>query len=158
MNVHAAFRAGAEHLARGQKYGEVHREHGLLEPDWQLLTQDEHWTPQEARRIRSILASVIEVTLTIAGMPATPLPGQYAAAVIAIVVKPANRMVAAVKVPETFDAVSASGLHDVVEVKPMPKEQMMALVVAYSGGLGGEPPMQMLPPEVEEVMKKENSK
>jgi len=158
MDIHRAFRMGAEALAVGQSYNELHRSHGLLEPDWELLTQDQHWTPEQARQVRSILASVIEVSLTIAGMPPIPLPGQYAAAVIAIIVSPANRLVAAMKVPDTFDAVAASGLMETFEVRPMRPEQMVALVVAYSGGLGGEPVRGELPPEVSRIMKKEAAK
>lgn len=156
--IHTAFKRGAVILAEGQSYGSIHREMGLLEPDWQLLVQDEHWTPAESRRIRSILANVVEVALTIAGMPAVPLPGQYVAAVIAICVAPANRMVACQRVPETFDAVAASGLHADFEIRAMRSEQMMALVIAYSGGLGGEPPVDRLSTEVVEFMKKENAK
>jgi len=157
-DIHVAFRGGAAQLARGSAYGELHRSYGLIADDWRLLTQDEHWNPDEARRIRSILASVIEVSLTISGMPAVPLPGQYAAAVIAIVVAPANRIVACMKVPDTFDAVSASGLHQEFEIRRMKPEQMIALVLAYSGGLGGEPPMERLPVEIKEMMKKESAK
>jgi hypothetical protein len=156
--IHEAFRRGAEALAVGQCYGELHKSKGILEPDWELLTQDEHWTPEQARMVRSILASTCEVALTIAGMPAVPLPGQYVAAVIAILVAPANRLVACTKVPETFDAVAASGLHEEFEVRAMRQEQMMALVVAYSGGLGGEPPMQRLSREVVSMMTKESKK
>jgi hypothetical protein len=156
--IHTAFRRGAVVLAEGQSYSAIHREMGLLETDWSLLTQDEHWTPAQSRQIRSILANVVEVALTIAGMPAVPLPGQYVAAVIAIVVAPANRLVACQKVPETFDAVSASGLHADFEIRPMKPEQMMALVIAYSGGLGGEPAVGRLAPDVVELVKKESAK
>lgn len=157
-NIHRAFRAGAMALAVGDAYGELHRNYGLLEADWRLLTSDSHWTPDEARRIRAILATVIEVALTIAGMPAVPLPGQYAAAVIASVVSPANRIVACMKVPDTFDAVAASGLHQEFEIRRMLPEQMISLVLAYSGGLGGEPPADRISADVVEVMKKEASK
>lgn len=155
MSVHRAFRIGAEALAAANEYQELHRSYGLLQADWDLLTQERHWLPEEARRIRSILANVVEVSMTIAGMPAVPLPGQYVAAVIAIVVAPANRLVAATRVPDTFDAVAASGLMQAFEVRPMRPEQMMALVMAYSGGFGDEP-MPRLGDEVVEHMKKES--
>jgi hypothetical protein len=155
--LHKAFRMGAEVLAKGQ-YSDYHRAHGILESDWSLLTQKEHWTPEESRMIRSILASVMEVCLTIAGMPAVPLPGQYAAATIAIIVAPANRFVACLKVPATFDAAAASGLMETVEIKEMKPEQIIALMMAYSGGLGGEPQMEALPEEVKEYAKKESTK
>lgn len=156
MDIHSAFRLGAEVLARRDgAYSENHRSHGIMETDWELLTQSEPWTPEQTRKIRGILAQVIEVAMTIAGMPAVPLPGQYAAAVIAITVAPANRLLAAMRVPDTFDAVAASGLAEPIEIRPMRPETLMALVMAYSGGLGLEPPMQRLPVAVTEVMKRE---
>lgn len=157
MYVHTAFRLGAEELAKGSMaYSDIHRSHGLMEADWQLLTQDAPWTAEQSRRVRGVLAATIEVCMTIAGMPAVPLPGQYAAAVIAVCVSPANRLLAAMRVPDTFDAVAASGLSQPIEVRPMRSETMMSLVMAYSGGLGGEPPMARLPSSVSEVMKKES--
>jgi len=159
MDIHSAFRRGAEELVRDSfAYGEIHRAHGIMQTDWDLLTQNEHWTVEQTRRVRGVLAACIEVCMTIAGMPAVPLPGQYAAAVIAIVVAPANRMLACMRVPETFDAVAASGLQGTFEIRPMRPEQIMSLVMAYSGGIGAEPPMQRLPKAVVEVMKKEQSK
>jgi len=147
---------GAEALASRQ-YGSIHREHGIMDADWRLLTQETNWTPSEARKIRSLLASVVEVCMTIAGMPPVPLPAQYVAATIAIVVAPANRMVAAMKAPDTFDAFSASGLNQEMEVKTTEREQMMALVMAYSGGFGGEP-MPRLDEEIVELVKEANVK
>jgi hypothetical protein len=159
MDLHRAFRRGAEALARGNlQYGDVHKSHGISQVDWELLTQDDHWTPEEARQVRSIIAATIEVSMTIAGLPAVPLPGQYAAAVVAICVAPCNRLMAAMKVPDTFDAAAASGLMEDQQVIPMRPEQMMALVMAYSGGYGGEPAMQRLGEEVKEVVKKDNAK
>jgi hypothetical protein len=151
LKLHDAFKVGAKQLAFNQRvYAELHKSHGIEPSHWELLTQDEYWTPDQARSIRSILANVIEVSMTIAGMPATPLPGQYAAALIAEVVSPSNRMVACMKTPDTFDAFNASGLMESFEVKDMPKEQLMSLVLAYSGGYSGEPPSQSLPPELED--------
>lgn len=157
-NLHQSFRLGAEALVRGgMKYTEIHRQHGISAADWELLTQDEPWTPEQTRQVRTVLASVIEVCMTIAGMPPVPLPGQYAAAVIAIVVGPANRFLAAQKVPETFDAVAASGLQGQVEIKPVKQETMFGMVMAYSGGYGGEP-LNRLNDEVNEERKRGNTK
>ena len=157
-DLHLSFRLGAESLVIGtMKYTELHRSHGITQADWELLTQPEHWTPEQVRQIRSILASTIEVCMTIAGLPPVPLPGQYAAAVIAIVVGPANRFLAAAKVPETFDAIAASGLEGTVEIKPLRQETMFGLVMAYSGGYGGEPSPR-LNAEVNEMRKKGNEK
>lgn len=154
MDLHTSFRLGAEQLASAQIYTELHRSHGIMETDWELLVLNRHWTAEETRQIRGILGQIVEVAMTISGMPAVPLPGQYVAAIIAIVVAPPNRMVACTKTPETFDAFAASGIMQNFEVRPMPREQMMSLVMAYSGGFGDEPPMQRLPDSVREVKKK----
>jgi hypothetical protein len=157
-DLHKSFMLGAGQLVQGTtKYRELHRAHGIMEKDWDLLTKEEPWTPEEVRQIRSVLASIIEVCMTIAGLPAVPLPGQYAAAVIAVIVAPANRFLAAQKVPATFDAVAASGLEGMVEVKECRPETMFALVMAYSGGFGGEPG-ERLSPLVNEARKKGNEK
>lgn len=157
-DLHASFKLGAKALVNGgMEYKEIHRSHGITATDWELLTQREHWTPEQVRQCRSILASTIEVCMTIAGLPPVPLPGQYAAAVIAIIVSPANRFLACQKVPETFDAAAASGLEGAIEIKPVKAETMMGLVLAYSGGYGGEP-SPALPEEVNEMRKKDNEK
>lgn len=156
MDLHKSFRRGAERLAAAS-YGTTHKEFGISEVDWQLITQEEPWTAEQARASRSVVASVVEVCMTVAGMPPVPLPCQYVAAVIAIIVAPANRMVASMKAPDTFDAFAASGLQQECEIKPSSREQMMSLVMAYSGGFGGEP-MQRVSKEVVELVKKENSK
>jgi len=157
-DLHASFRLGAESLVRGSaKYTELHRSHGISETDWLLLTQEEPWTPEETRQIRSILASLIEVCMTISGLPPVPLPGQYCAAVIAIIVGPANRFLASTKAPETFDAAAASGLEGQVRIDKVRQETMFSLVLAYSGGYGDEP-MKRLDPTVNQMRQKDNSK
>jgi hypothetical protein len=159
LDIHRAFRIGAKKLAfNNAAYSDLHKSHGIEESHWRLLTAEEYWTPDEARQVRSILASVIEVSMTIAGMPAVPLPGQYAAALIAEVVSPVNRMLACIKCPDTFDAFDASGVNETFEVKTMPKEQMMSLVIAYSGDYPGEPQRGKLPRDVSVQMQKENQK
>lgn len=159
MDIHRAFRQGAEQLAKDScKYTDLHKGHGIDIAHWELLTQNEYWTPDQARSIRTVLASVAETAMTISGMPAIPLPGQYMAALIATVVAPINRLVACTKAPETFDAESASGILQTHEVKPMSFQQLSSLVMAYSGGYGEEPIPHKLPEEVSEQMKFEAEK
>ena len=159
MDIHLAFRIGAEKLAAsGGNYTDLHKSYGIQEHDWLLLTQTENWSPDQARQIRTILANVVEVSMTIAGMPAIPLPGQYVAAVIATIVSPVNRLLACVKAPDTFDAYLASGIEQTHEVKEMPWQQLQGLVIAYSGNYPGEPPAHRLPKDVKKVMQKENEK
>lgn len=157
MDIHRAFRQGAQKLAHANcEYTTLHKSHGIEEHQWKLLTQEEYWSPDESRQMRSLLASVIEVSMTIAGMPAIPLPGQYVAAVIAEVVAPVNRLIACTKAPDTFDALAASGLTGTYEVKPMTSQQLMGLVIAYSGNYNREPMAHRLPGEVKEQMKMAN--
>lgn len=158
MNLHNTFKIGALKLAQAQrKYTDLHKSHGIDEAHWELLTSDEYWTPDQARAIRSILASCLEVSMTIAGMPAIPLPGQYAAALIAEVVSPCNRLLACTKCPDTFDAFDASGLLKDHDVRTMPVTQMMALVIAYSGGSTHEPQRDVLPREIQDDIVKQNT-
>ena len=157
MDLHSAFKIGARQLAQAERtYTDLHKAHGIEEHHWALLTQSEYWTADQARAIRSILANVVEVSMTIAGMPPVPLPGQYVAAVIATCVAPCNRMIACVKAPDTFDAAMASGFMGSPEVQDMTPQQLMALVLAYSGGFPEEPPAGRLPAEVIEAVSKEN--
>ena len=159
MDIHKAFQHGAQILAANNcRYTTLHKGHGIDEYHWEILTQEEYWSPDQARDMRSILANAIEVCMTISGMPAIPLPGQYAAALIALVVAPCNRMVACVKCPDTFDADAASGILGTHEIKDMPVQQLMALVLAYSGGFPGEPAAHKLPRDVSETVKKANAK
>ena len=141
----------------GKEYSTLHKAHGIDQHHWEVLTQEEYWTADEARAVRSILANVVEVALTIAGMPSTPLPGQYVAATIAIIVHPTNYMLAAMKAPDTFDAFDAAGLVENTEIKPMSKEQMMALVIAYAGDYPDEPSAR-LDPEIATLVEAENTK
>ena len=157
MDLHKAFRLGAKKLAQSAgSYTELHKSHGIDQAHWELLTQDEYWTPDQSRAVRSVLANMIEISMTIAGMPAIPLPGHYVAALISEIVSPCNRMLACVKCPDTFDATDASGLFGTHEVKNMSPQQMMALVLAYSGDQTKEPSAHKLPKDVVEQVAKEN--
>lgn len=157
MDLHKAFRMGAKKLAQASgEYTELHKSHGIDQSHWELLTQEEYWTPDQARAIRSILANTVEVSMTIAGMPAIPLPGQYVAALISEVVSPANRLLACVKAPDTFDATDASGLFGTHQVKDMSTQQLMSLVIAYSGEMDKEPTAHRLPRDVGQAVAAEN--
>lgn len=159
MDIHRAFQQGAQAIASNEaKYTTLHKGHGIEEHHWELLTQNEYWSPDQARQIRAILASIVEVAMTIAGMPAIPMPGQYVAAVISEVVAPCNRLLACTKAPETFDAMDASGILGTHEIKTMSTQQLMALVIAYSGGVKREPHAHKLPRDVVENVRRANKK
>jgi hypothetical protein len=157
MNIYEAFRVGSKTIAKsGNNYTDLHKSHGIDQTEWELITQEEYWTPDQAREIRTVLANVIEVSMTIAGIPAIPLPGQYVAAVISEVVAPANRLVAVMKSPDTFDAADASGLMKTSEVKDMTKQQLMALTLYYSGEGKKEPPASRLPRKMSSALSEMN--
>ena len=159
MDIHKAFQYGAKKLAAAQgAYTDLHKGHGIEEHEWKILTQEEYWSADQARMMRATMSNVVEVSMTIAGMPAIPMPGQYVAAVIAEVVAPPNRMLACMKAPDTFDAADASGLLTTHEVKEMSKEQLMSLVLAYSGDLTGEPPAHRLPKQMATKIAEVNEK
>ena len=161
MNLHDAFMYGALQLAHDQKkYCDLHKSHGIEETHWNLITQEEYWTPDQQRAVRSILANVLEISMTIAGMPPVPLPGQYVAAVIATVVSPCNRMVACMKAPDTFDAFDASGLlggEKKDEPDKMKFQQLISLVIAYSAGYRGEPQIERLDDSIRDLVESENT-
>lgn len=126
--------------AWGMTYGKKHASAGWSESDWRLLTQNAPWSPRERREARRVIAQAVNSTLEEAGLPSEPLPGQYVAAVIAIFVSPINWLVAASRMPETYDADRASGMITESEIVPMSREQAISLVMAYA-----KPPYRDLP-------------
>jgi hypothetical protein len=159
LDIHRAFQHGAQILAKNEnEYTMLHKGHGIDEHHWSVLTQQEYWSPDQARQMRSIIAAVVEVSMTIAGMPAIPLPGHYVAALISEVVAPCNRLVACTKAPDTFDADAASGILGTHIIKDMSVQQLMSLVLLYSGGYPAEPSAHRLPKDVSETIKKANQK
>ena len=135
MDVMRMMAIGAMALAEfGRVHTAKHAAAGFSRAEWDLMIKPEPWTAAERRRVRAILAEAVNVTLELAGLPSEPLPGQYVAAVLATLVAPCNRLVAAHRVPETYDAESASGLKGPSEVLPMTSQQMVSLVMAYSAG------------------------
>lgn len=128
------FARGAAVLAGPGEWSKVHARHGLTQSEWELFTQEELWSVNERTRIRGIMHEVLNVAQTIAGLPAAPLAGHYAAACIVLLVAPCNRLVATACVPTTFDTEKASGLQGPVEIVEMSREQLIGLVIAYSDG------------------------
>ena len=139
-------------------FGPRQREVGLIAEDWALLTQEELWTPDQARRVPNVLANVVSATLAVAGIPAVALPGCYVAACIVCLVAPPSRLVAAMRAPETFDAQAASGLSGPVEIIATGYEQMQALVIAYSREIEALPIGSDLSPEVVALVQKQKDK
>ncbi len=134
------FLLGANQLvSAGTEYGPEQQAAGFTEEEWEILTQVECWTKAQQMKIPSVLSAAVSITLRVAGLPPVPLPGAFVAATICKLVAPCNRLVAAANSPESFDAMSASGMvGEPVEIITT-KQQMYALVTYFSsaefGGL-----------------------
>lgn len=128
-SFHQLFMLGANKLvAAGIEFGPIQQEAGFTKTDWDLLTSVTCWTQSQRQQIPGLIANAVSITLNIAGLPATPLPGAFVAATICKIVAPCNRLVAAAGAPESFDALSASGLHSESVKVITTKEQMYSLV------------------------------
>lgn len=127
------FLLGANQLvAAGTAYGPDQQAAGFTQEEWETLTQEECWTKAQQMKIASIIGGAVSITLRVAGLPAVPLPGAFVAATICKLCAPCNRLVAASSAPESFDALSASGITgEPVEIITT-KSQMYALVVYFS--------------------------
>ena len=127
------FLLGANELASSPvEYGTEQQNAGFTRDEWELLTAAECWSKAEQMKIPSILANAVSITLRTAGLPPAPLPGAYVAAVICKLVAPCNRMVAAASAPESFDAMSASGLTAEPREVITTRSQMYSLVAYFS--------------------------
>ena len=138
-----AFQLGARHLA--QDIGRSRSRFGFMESDWELLTRDDRWSPEETMRVSGLLVQLIQSSLTISGLPATRLPGQYVAALIVEVVHSCNVIAACWSAPASFDAARASGLTGEYEIIAMEPEQMFSLAMAFLGGDMTEPEPRLPP-------------
>lgn len=143
MNVFETFRRGAISIAhaKANRLAEL----GIAAEDYKLLTQGEPWNVTEQKLVRGVLAQVVNVSLTLAGLPARALPAQYVAAIIAELVDPINWLAAAHSAPDTFDAQGAANVEQEFQVVPVKTEQMISLVMLYGGGFRSEPQAQRIP-------------
>ena len=136
MDMFSVFRSGAMALVSDDgryRYTDVHAAYGIPKPDWDLLRSKRPWKTDERMRARSVLSEILNVSMTIAGLPSQPLPAEYVAATIACVVHPCNVFVAATRAPEAYSALDASGLMGSVEIEPVKPETMFSLVIYYLG-------------------------
>lgn len=128
------FVAGCNELASAPKeYGSIHKNAGFNQDEWELLTQPECWSRQNYRQMASIIGNAVSLTLNIASLPAVALPAQYVAMVIVKLVAPCNRICAGHCAPESYDAMSAVGIVSQSEVVTTTREQMVALILYFSG-------------------------
>lgn len=153
------FLLGANQLAShlGEEYGPVQQAAGFTAEEWRLLTQPECWNDVERRQVPSALQSAVAITLRVAGLPPTPLPGAYVAAVICKLCAPCNRLVAAACAPESYDVLSAVGLTKESQHVITTKEQMYALVTYFSSAEFGALESFRLEREIEEFVLSEQS-
>lgn len=148
------FLLGANQLAShlGEEYGPTQQAAGFTAEEWGLLTQAECWNDVERRQVPSALQSAVSITLRVAGLPPTPLPGAYVAAVICKLCAPCNRLVAAACAPESYDILSAVGITTPSTQVITTKEQMYALVTYFSSAEFGGLAAFRLDREIEEAV------
>lgn len=115
-----------------KEYGPEQQAAGFTQEDWDTLTQEECWTKAQQMKLPSIISSAVSITLRIAGLPAIPLPGAFVAATICKYVAPCNRLVAAASAPESYDALSSSGINQEPLEIITTKQQMYSLVIYFS--------------------------
>lgn len=129
------FMVGANQLAAmSLTWGPDHQAAGFNETDWALLTDTTCWSKTQQLKVASCLRLAVSMTLRAAGLAPTPLPGAFVAAVICKLIAPCNRLVAGQNAPESFDAMSASGIYSETEVINTTSQQMMGLICAFSSG------------------------
>lgn len=129
------FLIGCDEMAcTPREYSPVHQAAGFTQEEWNLLVSADAWTSAERAKVPSLLNSAVSICLRVAGLPPAPLPGAYVAAVIAKLVSPCNRLVAAFNAPESFDLMAAAGITSTSVVQPTKREQMIALVGVFSSG------------------------
>ena len=116
----------------GSEFGDEHMRAGFSKATWDLLRSPRFWSPEQAAHARSLLTEAINACLTVAGIPAGTMPGQYVAVVIYRLVSPCNWMTAAYRAPETYNAVQASGVSVSSEIVSMDVRQLIALVLEYA--------------------------
>lgn len=130
------FAVGANRLAamKTLEYGPDQQAAGFTREEWELLTDATCWTQAQYRQVASALANAVSMTLNIAGLAPTPLPGIFVAAVIVQLVAPCNVLLASRAAPASFDAISAVGIHQAVELVMTPQHQMDGLVTMFMAG------------------------
>lgn len=137
------FAQGAAVLAENFEYSPVHERNGISRAEWELFTQEDAWSTAQRQRIRGIMSEVLQASMTIAGLPSSPVPGHYACAIIACIVRPRNRLVACHSCPTTYDPSLASGLQGPPEIKEMTREQIIGIMLAYVGSARFDGPSGM---------------
>ena len=137
MSNFELFRTGALSLCSEDgkfSYTKIHAQHGISEADWNVLRQKEPWSPVDRRKMKGVLAEIVQITFTISGLPAARIPAEYIAAVVSVVVAPTNCLIAAQEAPLGFDTAKATGLFGPSVVEDVTREKMSALILAYVGG------------------------
>jgi hypothetical protein len=137
MNAFELFKNGAMALASPDgtfAYTDTHASYGVSKANWDKLRSKEPWTAPVRSQMKAALPEVLNIAYTVSGLPASRIPAEYIAAVVASVVSPANVLIAANIVPLGYDAAMASGLNGPSKIEDVTRERMIALCLAYAGG------------------------
>ena len=130
----------------------IHGRCGIGAADWEVLRCKTFWTPRQVEVARVAIDKLLAHALTASGLPAIPLPAEYVAACIAVVIPAANWMAAAQAARAGLDGsmlVQSNG--DATQQRELvSSERLFALILAYSGEVEGyiigsppaEPPLE----------------
>lgn len=152
-SFHQLFTLGANLLATMPiQFGSEQQAAGFTKDEWDLLTQKKCWNNEEVQKLPTLINSLVSITLRIGGLPSTPLPGAYVAASICSIIAPCNRFLAASAAPESYDAMSASGIQTTSEIITTSREQMYALVTYFTSAEFGALSSFRLNDEIEDAV------
>ena len=99
-----------------------------------VLRKNTLWNADDRMRAEGALSELLNVCNHRAGLPQIELPAEFIACMIARIVSPVNRVVAAQKAPRGYKGILATGLHSEPLIEDVEPETMIALVIAFSGG------------------------
>ena len=105
---------------------------GLTIEERDLLIDKRLWTPMQRRQCREALADLTYASLTVAGLPATRVPAEYVAALIAETVEPPNWYIACHRAPPTYSALDVNSGTLPQEIETLEPEILLSLVMQYA--------------------------
>ena len=114
-------------LAVSSGYNQRWATAGFTKAEYDTLTQSYIWGADQARVVPSLISEAVQISLTLANLPAMQMPAEFIAAVIVKYVHPCNYLIAAVKAPKGFNA--SKLLEDRATIESVSPELMISMVL-----------------------------
>lgn len=108
---------------------------GVSQEDMDILTGPALWTPDLRIRVRRTLDSVVFGITDMAGLPRVEIPAEMAAAIIAMIVNPANWMIAASWLADLKPAQDFTTPEETVQLERVSAGKMFVLVCMADAGM-----------------------